>query len=183
MGTEAIPAKEEVTRATPADAGAIHRLILKGWRENFVNEEKGPAAEAVEDLYRNKITPESIASDIEKGYVTYIVAKRGEKIVGVMSWREEKDRVSPANFFAEDPHAALTIMHAARKQLNPSKDWIIQVLEHNEHAIELYEKLGFIRSQREPRIETWSMSDGRQGQRTMIELISTPESRSKKASE
>lgn len=68
MGTpETMPAKDEVTRATPADAGAIHRLILKGWLENFVNEEKGPTAEAVEDLYKTKITPESIASDIENG--------------------------------------------------------------------------------------------------------------------
>lgn len=164
----------EVSQATPEDAEGIHRLIHNGWL-TFANEEKGPTADEVESFFKSILTPESLAETIRLGVNKYFVAKKNGKLVGVISWREDKDSVRPANFHAPDARAAMALIHAARRNLDPKKDWVLSVVEHNLHAIELYEKLGFTRSERKPWTEEWTTPDGNKGHRPMIKMVKKAE--------
>ena len=146
--SERIPGPVEVVPATLADAEKIHEIVKRGWHEIFVNERGEATPGAIEHIFSEESTQkrfEKLKSDLENGFRKFLIAKKGDEVVGVLIWQETEGCNYASGFYVnpEARGAGIALINAARKAMNPKKNVALWVVDHNQATRTLYEKLGF----------------------------------------
>ncbi len=159
----------EITKAKPDDAEGIQNVFYNTWLATYPNEEHGVTLEDLKYRHRNMFIPENLEwrrkliEDLNENEL-FLVARTGEKIVGVSYFKieEDKNMVQAMYILPEYQGKGIGKMFwaEAKKFFDPEKDIYVEVVEYNTNAINFYKSLGFEDTGRKFTEERFRMKSG-----------------------
>ncbi len=143
----------KIDHARPEDAEEAQLVFYCTWLDTYPNEESGITREAIEERYKDRLTPEGVAKFAEKiarpePNSQFLVARMGEKIIGVCRVRKDEKQNQLGAIYVLPEYQRLGVgdklWQEAKKFFDAGKDIIVNVAIYNNKAINFYKKLGFI---------------------------------------
>ncbi len=172
---ESIPSQEEIKvtieRAQPNDAEEIQNVFYKTWLATYPNSETGVTVDDVHEHYKERLTPEGIEKSrkrIEEGLELvnqrFFVARVDKKIVGVClaNTHDDKNQLTAIYVLPEFQGKGIgyKLWDEVLKFIDHTKDTTVEVVVHNNNAIEFYKRLGFEDTGRRWADEKFKMRSG-----------------------
>lgn len=172
---ESISSNEEIKitieRAQPDDAEEIQNVFYKTWLATYPDTVPGVSIDDVNEYYKEKLSSEGIEKSrkrIEEGLKIesqrFFIARIGGKIAGVClaTSLEDKNQLNAIYVLPEFQGKGIgyKLWNQVLKFIDHTKDTTVEVVVHNNNAIEFYKKLGFEDTGRRWTDEKFKMKSG-----------------------
>jgi ribosomal protein S18 acetylase RimI-like enzyme len=161
--------KIEIAPADPKDVRGMAEVYRTTWLATYPNKEAGITVDDIEDVFKDSFTEEALAKRAERirhpkeGYV-FLVAKDGDKVIGVCSVIKHPDKNQLASIYVLPEYQGRGVgslfWAEAQKHFDADKDTIVQVVTYNANAIGFYKKLGFQETGKKIMDERFRMKSG-----------------------
>lgn len=160
----------EILEAKPEDARDINNLLKKTWLDTYPNEEAGISKEDISKFIEERLTEDSIALRAEaiknKGVNKNIfLAKDGSNVVGDCSVLDNGETYQLKGMYVLPEYQRRGIGQMfwkyAQDFLTDKKDIIVWVASYNEKAINFYQKLGFVKTDKDMSSQAYELSPGK----------------------
>lgn len=160
----------EILEAKPEDARDIHNLLKKTWFDTYPNEKAGISKEDISKFIEERFTEDSIALRAEaiknKGErKMFLVAKDGESVVGNCLFLNNEQNYQLKAIYVLPEYQGKGIGQMfwkyAQNFLTGKKDIIVWVASYNEKAINFYEKLGFVKTDKDISSQAFEIFPGK----------------------
>lgn len=159
----------EVVCATPHDVWGMQDVFYRGWLTTYPNAEHGITVDDIEDWYKDRYAEDKLQKRREQmanppeGQTT-LVAKEGDKVVGVCRATKHTDRNQLyAIYVLPEYHGrgiGTAMWQAAQRYLDPTLHTMVEVAIYNAKAIKFYEGLGFVDTGRRMRDPRFTLKSG-----------------------
>jgi len=158
-----------VVPASPDDVEGIEEVFYRTWLATYPNPELGITVDDVEERFKDRFLPERLARRRERigdptPGTSLFVAKEGDRVVGVcyVVVHLEKNQLQSIYVLPgyQGKGVGAALWHEAQKNLDASKDTIVQVATYNTSAIQFYERLGFVDTGKRWSDESFRMKSG-----------------------
>jgi ribosomal protein S18 acetylase RimI-like enzyme len=159
----------KITDATAEDVEGIQTVFDETWLATYPNEEFGITREDILDKRQGSFDPERLQKrrdhfESPPKNQKFVVAKDGEKIIGVCSLHREENynKLSTIYILPEYQGRGIgkQLWEAVVPFLDVEKDTIVKVATYNKKAIAFYERLGFVDTGNRFRDEKFRMKSG-----------------------
>ena len=141
-----------IQKPTKEDAEGIQQVFYKTWLATYPNAKAGVTVEDVEEKFKNRFLPETIAKIISN--ITdpsennlFLVAKDQEKIIGVCRAKKEELHNQLMAIYVLPDYQRRGIGKMFWDKVidffGKDKDVVVHVVTYNTQAINFYKKLGF----------------------------------------
>lgn len=160
----------EILEAKPQDARAIDDLLKKTWLDTYPNEEAGITKEDIEKFIKERFTEDSIKARAEAlqnhgENKKFLVAKDGDALVGNCLFLNNEKNYQLKGVYVLPEYQRKGIGQMFWKQaqefLVDKKDIIVWVASYNIKAISFYEKLGFLKTDKDLSGQYYEIAPGK----------------------
>lgn len=172
---ESEPGKEKlkiiIELAKPDDAKEIENVFYQTWLATYPGKVPGVTVEDVHKYYEAGFSPEKIQEyqnrikeSLDSDNKRFFVAKVDDEVVGIcIAFKSEENNQLKAIYVLPEFQGkgiGYKLWTEASGFIDQSKDTTVEVVTHNDKAIEFYEKLGFEDTGRRWTDEKFTMASG-----------------------
>ena len=160
----------EILEAKPEDARDINDLLKKTWLDTYPNEKAGISKEDINKFIEERFTEESIEARAEAiknpgENKKFLVAKEDDVLVGnCLFLNNEKNYQLKAIYVLPEYQGrgiGQMFWKHAQDFLKDNKDIIVWVASYNEKAINFYQTLGFVKTDKDLSAQAYEVSPGK----------------------
>lgn len=159
----------QITDATAEDVEGIQTVFDETWLDTYPNEEAGITRADILEMRKGSFEPERLQKRREHFSTPhedqkFVVAKNGDKVVGLCSLLKEEDRNKLSTIYILPEYQGKGIGKRLWESVIPfldkTKDTTVSVATYNKNAIAFYEKLGFVDTGKRFSDEKFRMKSG-----------------------
>ncbi|MCX6713845.1 MAG: GNAT family N-acetyltransferase [Candidatus Vogelbacteria bacterium] len=142
-----------IQKPKPEDVKEIQDVFYQTWLVTYPNEKAGVTKEDIDERFKNRFSNEAIAKRTDEilddsGQQLFLVAKDGNKIIGVcfLAKKEDRNQLQAIYVLPEYQSKGIGQMFwvKIKEFFSENKDIVVQVADYNDQAIAFYKKLGFV---------------------------------------
>ncbi len=148
----------EILDAKPEDAREINNLLAKTWIDTYPNEKEGITEKDIKDFLAERFTEESVKARAEaiknaEENKKFLLAKQDGVLIGECLLLDRGTDYQLKAFYVLPEHqrkgVGQMLWKEAEKFFTENKDIIVWSASYNEKAINFYEKLGFVKTDKD----------------------------------
>jgi len=148
----------EILDAKPEDARDINDLLAKNWIDTYPNEKEGITEQDIKDFVAGNLTEESVKARAEAvknagENKKFLLAKQDGVLIGECLLLDRGEDYQLKGFYVLPEHqrkgVGQMLWKEADKFFTENKDIIVRVASYNTKAINFYEKLGFVKTDKD----------------------------------
>jgi len=147
---------QEITiqKKSTKDVEAVNNVYYKTWLDTYPNIEARISEEDIKHAFIDDFSEMFIAKEKERirnlpENKRPLVAKVGEKVVGICVVKNNKDTNSLETIYVlpdyQGKGVGKMLWEEAKKSLDINKDIVLEVVSYSKSTIKFYEKLGFVK--------------------------------------
>ena len=143
----------EIRHPRAEDVRGMQEVFYRAWLATYPNEAAGITAADIEERFKDRFEEGRIQKRIEafthppEGE-TWLVARRGDAVVGIACAVKEVDKNQMKVIYIHPDYwhqgIGTQLWHTMRQYVDPTKDTYVQLADYNAQAKNFYEKLGFV---------------------------------------
>ncbi len=148
----------EILDAKPEDARDINNLLAKTWIDTYPNEKEGITEQDIKDFVAGNLTEESVKARAEAvknagENKKFLLAKQDGVLIGECLLLDRGEDYQLKAFYVLPEHqrkgVGQMLWKEAEKFFTENKDIIVWSALYNEKTINFYEKLGFVKTDKD----------------------------------